>query len=82
MADKILEKVNTKKPNLELFDEKITFLTKVKHQISDMKTSIDIGWLRVNSNPLIKELQKTVQDWIEAYTSFLLQNTTIEISNI
>ena len=82
MADKILEGVQTKKPNLELFDEKITHLTKVKHQISEMKTTVDIGWLRVNSSPLIRELQKTITEWIEAYTSFLLNNTVNEISNI
>lgn len=56
MADKILDGVKTKKPPLELFDEKITMLTKVKNQIAEMKTSVDIGWLRVNSTPLIKEL--------------------------
>ena len=79
MADKILQGVQTKKPSLELFDEKITYLTKVKHQISEMKPNIDIGWLRVNSNPLIRELQKTVSEWVDAYTSFLLSNTMIEI---
>jgi dynein heavy chain len=47
-----------------------------------MKTTVDIGWLRVNSTPLIRELQKTVNEWIEAYTSFLLTNTMREISNI
>lgn len=82
MADKILQGVQTKKPTLELFDEKISYLTKVKHQISEMKTTIDIGWLRVNSNPLIRELQKTVGEWIDAYTSFLLTNTMAEITNI
>jgi len=47
-----------------------------------MKTSIDIGWVRVNSTPLIRELQKTVSEWIEAYTSFLFNNTVSEITNI
>jgi hypothetical protein len=82
MADKILQKVQTKKPSLELFDEKITQLTKIKNQIQEMKTTIDIGWLRVNSSPLIRELQKTVSEWMEAYTSFLLTNTITEITNI
>ena len=49
MAEKILQGIQTKKPNLELFDEKITQLTRVKQQITEMKTSIDIGWIRVNS---------------------------------
>lgn len=82
MADKILSGVKTQRPTLELFDEKISYLTKVKHQISEMKTTIDIGWLRVNSTPLIRELQKTVSEWIDCYTSFLLSNTVVEINNI
>ena len=56
MADKILDNVQTKKPGLEAFDEKITFLTQIKNEITEMKTSVDIGWLRVNATPLIKEL--------------------------
>ena len=47
-----------------------------------MKTTIDIGWIRVNSTPLIRELQKTISEWIEAYTHFLLTNTIAEINNI
>lgn len=47
-----------------------------------MKSSNDIGWLRINSTPLIRELQKTVSEWVEAYSSFLLNNTITEITNI
>lgn len=47
-----------------------------------MKPQLDIGWVRVNSTPLIRELQKTVSEWIDAYTSFLLTNTVAEIHNI
>ena len=75
MAAKILEGVQTKRPELEAFDEKITFLNRVKNDISQMNTSVDIGWLRVNVNPLIKELHNTVTRWIDTYTSFLLDNT-------
>jgi hypothetical protein len=82
MAEKILVGVKTKRPDLEAFDEKITFLTKVKNDIAQMKTSVDIGWLRVNVNPLIKELQNTVTLWIDTYTHFLLDNTTKQIENI
>ena len=82
MADKILAGVQTKKPNLDLFDEKVSHLNRIKQQIGEMKVSIDIGWVRVNSLPLIKELGKTVSEWIEAYTSFLFTNTVAEIHNI
>lgn len=56
MAAKVLEGVQTKKPSLESFDEKITYLTTIKNEIAVMKTSVDIGWLRINATPLIKEL--------------------------
>ena len=60
MAEKILDGVQTKKPSLQDFDEKITFLTSIKNQISEMKTSVDIGWLRVNATPLKQVLNVTV----------------------
>jgi dynein heavy chain len=82
MAAKILDGVQTKRPELEAFDEKITFLNRVKNDISQMNTSVDIGWLRVNVNPLIKELHNTVTRWIDTYTSFLLDNTVKQIENI
>jgi len=61
MGEKILKDVVTRFPTLDVFDEKIQFLTVVKKQISEMKQSVDIGWLRVNSLPLIKELEKTIE---------------------
>lgn len=82
MAEKILCGVKTKQPSLESFHEKITMLTGIKHEISDMKASIDIGWLRVNATPLIKELQTTIVLWIDTYINFLLDNTITQIKNI
>lgn len=82
MASKILVGVKTKKPSLEAFDEKITFLNSIKHDIAGMKTVIDIGWLRVHATPFIKQLQNTVTQWIDCYTSFLMDNTIEEIKNI
>ncbi len=75
MATKILKGVDTRYPTLEIFDEKIAHLTAVKKQISEMKQSVDIGWLRVNSLPLIRELEKTIEAWILKHTNFLLDNT-------
>lgn len=82
MATKILKGVVTRYPTLDVFDEKIAHLTVVKKQISEMKQSVDIGWLRVNSLPLIRELEKTIDAWIVAHTSFLLNNTMRQIQNI
>ena len=82
MAEKILDGVQSKKPGLDVFDEKITSLTQIKNEVTAMKTSVDIGWLRINATPLIKELSNTVAHWIDVYTSFLLDNTTKQIRNI
>lgn len=82
LADKILKGVHTKFPALDQFDEKITHLTKVKHQIAEIKTSVEIGWIRVNSTPLVTKLQQTVNDWIDMHISFLLNNTVTQITNI
>lgn len=76
MTSKILHHVVTRFPTLEIFDEKIQHLIDVKEKIAGMRPTLDIGWLRVNSTPLIKELEKTINSWIEAYTNFLLNNTT------
>jgi hypothetical protein len=82
MADKILAGVKTKKPDLDAFDEKITFLTDIKNEIHAMKTTVDIGWLRVNATPFIKELQNTITLWINTYISFLMDNTIQQLKNI
>jgi hypothetical protein len=57
-------------------------LTRTRDEINLLKQTVDIGWLRINATPLIKELQNTVNEWISCYTSFLLQNTVSEIKNI
>jgi hypothetical protein len=82
MSEKILSEVITRYPPLEVFDEKITFLTEVKDSIGQMRHQVDIGWLRVQSTPLIKELEKIIICWIETHSSFILTNTTKQISNI
>lgn len=56
MAEKILTGVQTKKPSLEIFDETITSLNRTRDDINTLKTTVDIGWLRINATPLIKEL--------------------------
>jgi len=82
MSVKILDGIITKHPDLDVFDAEITRLYEYKSRINNMKPSDDIGWLRVNSSPLIKELQQIINNWIDRYTSFLYQNTTKQLKNI
>jgi hypothetical protein len=82
MAEKILDGVKTKRPDLDAFDEKITFLSDIKNEIKAMKNNVDIGWLRVNATPFIKELENTITLWINTYISFLMDNTVQQLKNI
>ena len=82
MSNKILHGVVTKQPALDVFDAEITRLYEYKARIMSMKPTADIGWLRVNSQPLIKELQQIINSWIERFTSFLYNNTTKQMKNI
>lgn len=42
----------------------------------------DIAWIRVDSKPLIKDLERIIQEWIDKFTKFLLQNTVTRIENM
>ena len=82
MSVKILEGVVTKQPALDVFDAEITRLYEYKSRIANMKPSADIGWLKVNSQPLIKELQTIIESWILRFTNYLLDNSTKQLNNI
>jgi len=82
MAEKILVNVSTKRPSLEAFDEKITYLTSIKNDIAVMKSTVEIGWLKVSVAPFIQKLQSIVTLWIDTYTGFLMDNTVQELKNI
>lgn len=82
MANKILKGVVTKRPPLEYFNEKITELKSIQTKISEFKTPTDIAWLRINSLPLKNALSRLVEQWIDKWTLFLLNNLTLELTNI
>lgn len=82
MADRILDGVQTKKPDLDAFDQKITQLTRISNEINEIPATKDIGWLKINASPLIKKLQAIIKEWIDTHTNFLLDNTIREINNI
>jgi len=82
MSVKILDGVVTQQPALDVFDAEITRLYEYKARIASMKHSADIGWIKVNSSPLIKELQTIINDWIQRFTSFLYDNTMKQLHNI
>ena len=52
MAEKILKGIIVRRPTLEKFDDKITYLTAVKTKIQDIVTPTTKGWLKINLQPL------------------------------
>ena len=82
MAAKILKGVPQKRPSLDKYEEKLTYLAFVKSKIAALKTPIDRGWLKIISLPLIQALQNIVSSWIDRYTAFLLDSMLTEIANI
>lgn len=81
MALKILDGVVSRAPALEVFDAKITQLYAEKERILAIKATDDIGWLKVNSSQLMKELLTIINSWIDRWTSFLYDNTMKQITN-
>ena len=75
MAAKILEGVESKHPNLDAFDEKITLLTDVKNKIANIPPMSDIGWIRGDCKPFIKDVQRLIDEWIDKFTLFLLNKS-------
>jgi hypothetical protein len=69
-------------PKIDLFDEKITELENKKAEITGKKAVHDIGWLRINVQPLKERLGIKVQTWMKVYTGFLYKQVKLIVANI
>ena len=77
----LMNGVITRLPKFELFDQKILELKEIKAKMSHIKSVHDIGWLRVNAHPLKTSLESNINNWINIYTNFLLNQVKNIISN-
>ncbi|XXQ31198.1 Dynein heavy chain, cytoplasmic [Plasmodiophora brassicae] len=66
-------------PPLSAFDAKILHYKSVQAKIEEKKTSIEIGWLRINAQPLKQALSTWASKWIHTYTSFLQNQITRQL---
>ena len=82
MNEKILKDVVIKMPPLEQFNEQIAKLKTIQLKIYENKTPVNIGWLRINCQPLKTSLDVIVNNWINKYAGFLLNNVLTQIKNI
>ncbi|KAF4665135.1 hypothetical protein FOL47_004778 [Perkinsus chesapeaki] len=58
-------------PPMEKFDEAVTKFAQMKTTISNLKTPVDIHWLRINIQPVKIHLVQFAGKWELTYTHFL-----------
>lgn len=78
----LLKGAKARIPPLELFDEIITELENQRREIQQMRESINIGWLRIIVSSLRDSLKIKVQRWIDVYTTFLLTQVKVILTNL
>eukprot|EP00931_Biecheleriopsis_adriatica_P036383 TRINITY_DN2095_c0_g1_i5.p1 TRINITY_DN2095_c0_g1~~TRINITY_DN2095_c0_g1_i5.p1 ORF type:complete len:4649 (-),score=1173.32 TRINITY_DN2095_c0_g1_i5:61-14007(-) len=66
-------------PKLEKFDQKIQFFKKMKEDLSNMKTPVDIHWLRVHAQPVKLALVGFARTWEEKYVDYIKNYTEARI---
>jgi dynein heavy chain len=66
--------------DLRQFDESITKFRGVQTAVSELRTPIDIGWLRVNSQPIKQALGTWVTKWVFMYTQHLHDDVHTKLS--
>jgi dynein heavy chain len=78
----LLKGAKARIPPLELFDEIITELENKRREIQQMRDTMNIGWLRIIVSSLRDSLKIKVQKWIDVYTSFLLNQVKVILTNL
>ena len=68
--------------DLPAFDQEITKYHDVLAEITALKPMTDIGWLRINSQPIKQALSTWVTKWTYQYTEFLHHHVVNELRNL
>eukprot|EP00929_Paragymnodinium_shiwhaense_P077084 TRINITY_DN3967_c0_g3_i3.p1 TRINITY_DN3967_c0_g3~~TRINITY_DN3967_c0_g3_i3.p1 ORF type:complete len:4541 (+),score=1544.66 TRINITY_DN3967_c0_g3_i3:127-13749(+) len=69
-------------PPMELFDKQIERFNKLKHELSGLRTPVDIHWLRINGQPVKLALVQFARQWEQKFTGFLHKFTRDRIASI
>lgn len=68
--------------DLTKFDEEITKYTEVSKEIASLKTPTDIGWLRINSQPVKTAMCSWIGKWIYKYTTYLHEDVINRLTSL
>lgn len=79
----LLQGARGKVPNMQLFDDKISLLKQKQAEIQRITPpSVEIGWIKINLQPLKTDLDVKVTQWIRVYTDFLKNQVKICLKNL
>jgi dynein heavy chain len=68
--------------NLQIFDEEITKYNAVLAEIGKLRSLVDIGWVRVNTQPIKQALSMWVSQWQHTYTNHLVNHVKDSLQNL
>jgi dynein heavy chain len=74
--------LSTPQPSLDLFDEQISKYRAIQEQIIALPTSVDKGWLRIDSRPVKDALKNAAGKWMYAFTHHLENRVIASIDEL
>jgi dynein heavy chain len=74
--------VSTTVYDLQMFDDEITKYDNVLLDINQLKSLVDIGWVRVNTQPIKQALSMWVSQWQHTYTNHLVNHVKDSLQNL
>ena len=84
LDDATLSTSQSGKPNVDLgkFDAAISKYRELQRQVNELRTPADIGWLRVNSQPIKQAMGTWVTKWVFMYTQYLHDMVEIRLGEL
>lgn len=77
----LLKSIETKIPSFDKFDKMINSLKEVRSKVSGIKGHSEIGWIKINADPLKKSLDNILNDRIAVFINFLQSQVKAMLSN-
>ena len=68
--------------DLAKYEEALTKYEKIRESIQQLQSPVDIGWLRINTQPIKSELIKWASRWIDLFTNHLKDTLTQKLTGL
>jgi hypothetical protein len=67
---------------IDAFDEAISGVRIVQDGVSKLKSSCDVGFLRIDATPAKHQISQLTIKWINKYTGFMLENVIATLNHL